>query len=200
MTAPAAAIAALFDARRSIRKLDPAAFSPSLIADLAAATDSMPSAFNAQPWHVIVLQERNAAFWDAVEETFMARLDGDRRARYLTRAAGMRDGGMTLLIFEDCARTAPRDGLTAEEARDQASQSLGMVQLALWLTITAHGLSTSLQHWHAIIGDVALAFVGLPRDAYRLVSFMPVGERTEPLPPREKAVGRFSVDSATPEQ
>jgi predicted oxidoreductase (fatty acid repression mutant protein) len=101
---------------------------------------------------------------------------------------------MTLLIFEDRARSAPRDGLTAEEARDQASQSLGMVQLALWLTITAHGLSTSLQHWHAIIEDVALDFVGLPQGAFRLVSFMPVGARAEPLPPREEVVGRFSVE------
>ena len=60
-------------------------------------------------------------------------------------------GGMTVLSCEDCARAAAREGLTAEEVRDQASQSLGMVQLALWMTITAHGLSASLQRWHAII-------------------------------------------------
>ncbi len=200
MTPPAAAIATLFDLRRSTRKLDPATFPPALIADLAAATHSVPSAFNAQPWHVVVLQGRNAAFWDRIEEAFAARLVGDRRARYLARAAGMRRGGMTLLIFEDFARAAPRDGLTDAEARDQASQSLGMVQLALWLTITAHGLSASLQHWHAIVGagieDVALDFVGLPSDGYRLVSFMPVGERAEPLPPREEAVGQFSAETA----
>jgi predicted oxidoreductase (fatty acid repression mutant protein) len=160
----------------------------------------MPSAFNAQPWHVVVLHERNAGFWDAIAETFAVRLEGDRRARYLARAAGMRNGGMTLLIFEDRARAAPRDGLTADEARDQASQSLGMVQLALWLTITAHGLNTSLQHWHAIIEDTALAFVGLAPDAFRLVSFMPVGERAEPLPPRDEAVGRVSAERATSEQ
>lgn len=192
----AASIAALFDARRSTRKLGPAIFSPALIADLAAATHSMPSAFNAQPWHVVVLWERNAAFWDRIAETFAARLDGDRRARYLARASGMRHGGMTLLIFEDFARSAPRDGLTDAETRDQASQSLGMVQLALWLTITAHGLDTSLQHWHARIEDVARDFVGLPPDGYRLVSFMPVGERAEPLPSREEAVGHFSVETA----
>ena len=200
ITASAAALAELFDARRSTRKLDAAAFPPELIADLTSATHSMPSAFNAQPWHVVVLQERNAAFWEKIAETFATRLDGDRRARYLARAAGMRDGGMTLLIFEDLARTGPRDGLTADEARDQASQSLGMVQLALWLTITAHGLSTSLQHWHAIIEDAALDFVGLAPGAFRLVSFMPVGERAEPLPPREEAVGRVSVEHATLEQ
>lgn len=195
-----AAIAALFNARRSARRLGPAPFSPELIADLAAATHSMPSAFNAQPWHVVVLQERNAAFWGAVKETFVARLEGDRRARYLARADGMRHGGLTLLIFEDIARSAPRDGLSDDEARDQASQSLGMVQLALWLTVTAHGLSASLQHWHAIIEDVARDFVGLPPEGYRLVSFMPVGERAEPLPPRDEAVGCFSLECATPER
>jgi predicted oxidoreductase (fatty acid repression mutant protein) len=200
MTIPATAIAALFDMRRSTRNLDRAVFPPTLIADLTAATHSMPSAFNAQPWHVVVVQERNAAFWDTIEQAFAVRLDGDRRERYLARAARMREGGMTLLIFEDRARSAPRDGLTAEEARDQASQGLGMVQLALWLTITAHGLSTSLQHWHAIIEDVALDFVDLPRGAFRLVSFMPIGERAEPLPPREEVVGRVSVERATPER
>jgi predicted oxidoreductase (fatty acid repression mutant protein) len=105
---------------------------------------------------------------------------------------------MTLLIFEDCARAAPRDGLLREEARDQASQSIGMVQLALWLTITAHGLSTSLQQWQAIadIENVAQDFVGLAPGEYRLVSFMPVGEHAEPLSPREEAAGRFSKEHA----
>lgn len=198
MRAAPASIAALFDVRRSTRRLAPAVFSPELMADLAAATASMPSAFNTQPWHVVVLHERNAAFWDRIEGAITAHLDGDRRARYLARAAVMRRGGMTLLIFEDRARAAPRDGFSAEEARDQASQSIGMVQLALWLTITAHGLSTSLQHWHTIAGIEAIArdFVGLAPCGYRLVSFMPVGERAEPLPPREEAVGQFSQEHA----
>ncbi|MGI8857845.1 MAG: hypothetical protein ACR2JW_19075, partial [Thermomicrobiales bacterium] len=124
-----------------------------------------------------------------IEETFTTRLDGDRRARYLARAGGMRDGGMTLLIFEDCARTAPRDGLTAEEARDQASQSLGMVQIALWLTITAHGLSTSLQHWHAIIEDVALDFVGLPRGSIP-AGLVHAGRRAHRAPAATRGGGR----------
>ncbi|MDQ2784984.1 MAG: nitroreductase family protein [Chloroflexota bacterium] len=198
----ASAIAALLDARRSIRRLGPASFSPMLIADLAAATHSVPSAFNAQPWHVVVLQDRNAIFWDRIEEAITVHLEGERRARYLARAAGMRQGGMTLLVFEDRARVAPRDGLAAEETRDQASQSIGMVQLAVWLTITAHGLSTSLQHWHVIadIERLALDFVGLAPGGYRLVSFMPVGEHAEPLPSREEVAGRFSMEHAIPER
>ena len=190
----AAALAGLLEARRSTRKLAPASFSPAFVADLAIATNFVPSAFDSQPWHVVTLWERNAAFWDRIEETIAVRLEGDRRARYLARTDGMRHGGMTVLVFEEFARSAPRDGLSGEEARSQAAQSIGMAQLALWLTITAHGLSTSLQHWHAIIEDVTLDFVGLSRGAARLVSFMPVGESVEPAMPRSEVGGRFSME------
>jgi len=198
-TEQATAFAALLEARRSTRKLTPASFPPDFVADLAAAARIVPSAFDTQPWRIIALRERNTAFWDRIEETITARLEGDRRVRYLTRADGMRHGGMTLLIFEDRARTAPRDGFSAEEARDQATQSIGMVQLALWLTITAHGLATSLQHWHAIIEDSVLNFVGLPQEAFRLVSFMPVGEGAEWAASRPEAAGRFAMEDGAPD-
>lgn len=197
-TEQAIALATLLEARRSTRKLTPASFPPDFVADLAAVAGVVPSAFDTQPWRIVALRERNCAFWDRIEERITARLEGDRRARYLARADGMRHGGMTLLIFEDHVRTAPRDGFSSEEARDQAAQSIGMVQFAMWLTITAHGLSTSLQHWHAIIEDIALDFVGLPQETFRLVAFMPVGESVEPSVPRPEGIGRFSMEGVTP--
>lgn len=190
----AAILMRLLDARRSTRRLIPGIFPPELVADLRAAAQRVPSAFNAQPWRVVVLRERNEAFWDLIVETLTARLAGDRRDRYLRRAANMRDGGMALLIFEDVERATPQDGLSADEARDQAAQSLGMVQFALWLTITAHGLSTSLQHWHALIEDVARTFVGLPPDSFRLVAFMPVGASGEHPAPRWETDGGFACE------
>ncbi len=196
-TEQAITLATLLEARRSTRKLTPASFSPDFVADLAAAARVVPSAFDTQPWRIVALRERNRAFWDRIEETITARLEGDRRMRYLARADGMRHGGMTLLVFEDRALSAPREGFSEEEARDQAAQSIGMVQLALWLTITAHGLSTSLQHWHAIIEDIALDFVGLPQEAFRLVSFMPVGEGAELAASRPEAAGRFVMEVST---
>ncbi len=197
-TEQATALATLLQARRSTRNLTLASFPPDFVADLAAAVRVVPSAFDTQPWRVVALHERNSAFWDSIEETITVRLEGDRRMRYLARADGMRHGGMTVLIFEDRARSAPRDGFSGEEARDQAAQSIGMVQLALWLTITAHGLSTSLQHWHAIIEDRALDFVGLPQEAFRLVSFMPVGEGAELTLSRPEAAERFAMEDGTP--
>jgi predicted oxidoreductase (fatty acid repression mutant protein) len=195
----AAALMRLFDARRSTRRLTPASFPPDFAADLHAAVRRVPSAFNAQPWRVIALRERNAAFWDVVTETLDACLEGDRRDRYRQRVENMRHGGMTLLVFEDLVRAAPRDGLSASEARDQAAQSIGMAQFALWLTITAHGLTTSLQHWHALIEDVALTFVGLPNEAFRLVAFMPIGMSGEALAPRWETDGGFAHEYASRE-
>ncbi len=188
----AAALMHLLDVRRSIRRLTPGAFPPDFVADLHAALQRVPSAFNVQPWQVVALRERNEAFWDRVEATLRDRLDGDRRARYLRRAENLRSGGMTVLIFADVVRAAPRDGLSAHDARDQAAQSIGMAQFALWLTITAHGLTTSLQHWHALIEDVSLAFVGLEPETHRLVAFMPVGASGEDPMPRWETDGGFA--------
>lgn len=184
--------------RRSVRRLRSGIFPPGLIDALAQASVLVPSAFDAQPWRVVVLHARHDEFWDRVTETIAERLEGDRRERYLDRAAWMRAGGMTLLIFEDSALTGPRDNLTVEEARDQASQSQGMLQLALWLTIGAHGLVTSLQHWQFIIEDVAIAFAGLPSEGFLLVTFMPVGFAAEPPEPRAPRPSRMSVERVSP--
>lgn len=188
------ALALILGARRSTRRLAPAEFSARLLADLREAAALTPSAFDARPWRVVAVRERNEDFWDRVEETIRARLAGERRERYLARAAGMRAGGLTLLIFEDRALAAPRDGLTEAEAADQTSQGLGMLQFALWLVITGHGLATSLQHWHAFLEDAALDFAGLPAAGFRLVAFMPVGAAAESVLDRPDGPSRFVLE------
>ncbi len=190
----AASLLETFASRRSVRRLQPGVFSPGLIDDLVEAAGRVPSAFDAQPWRIIVLRERHAAFWDLIDELITRRLDGDRRDRYRARAEGMRSGGMTLLIFEDVALIDRRDNVTVDEARDQASQSLGMLQLTLWLTLSAHGLVTSLQHWEWLMDDVALAFVGLPDSGFRLVTFMPVGSAVESPVPHPSRPSRVSLE------
>lgn len=183
-------------ARRSARCLHPGVFPPTIVEELKTVARFVPSSFDAQPWRVVVLAERNEAFWDMVSATIEVRLAGDRRERYLARATGMRDGGMTLLIFEDLALSMPRDKLTPEEARDQTSQALGMLQLTLWLHLTAHGLATSLQHWHEFLEDAALVFVGLPTDRFRLVTVMPIGHAAECPGPRAERRSRVLSEMA----
>jgi predicted oxidoreductase (fatty acid repression mutant protein) len=188
------AFSAVLRNRRSARRLLPGAFPATLVEELASAARLVPSSFDAQPWRVVVLRERNVDFWELVTATIEERLEGDRRDRYLARAAGMRDGGMTLLIFEDLALSAPQDRLTPEEARDHTAQSLGMLQLTLWLSLTAHGLATSPQHWHEFLEDVALSFAGLPEEGFRLVAFMPVGRAAESPGPRAEPASRVSLE------
>jgi predicted oxidoreductase (fatty acid repression mutant protein) len=182
--------------RRSARRLRPGVFPATLVEELATTARFVPSSFDAQPWRVIVLRERNEEFWDVVIGTIEERLEGDRRDRYLARVEGMRHGGMTLLVFEDLALSAPRDKLTHEEARDQTSQALGMLQLTLWLNLTAHGLATSPQHWHEFLEDVVLSFAGLPNEGFRLVAFMPVGRAAERPGPRAELTSRVSLETA----
>jgi len=185
------AFAQLLAARRSTRRLRSGPLPQGLCDALVAASRMVPSAFDSQPWQVVMLHERNTAFWDTVEEAIAARLVGERRERYLRRAANFREGVLTLLVFEDLSRSGPRDALSEAEAGDQTSQSLGMLQLALWLTLSSSGLAASLQHWHAFLEDAALAFCGLPPEGYRLVALMPVGYEAES--PSERAAGPSRV-------
>lgn len=184
----------MLEARRSTRRLVPGSFPPALVESLASATSLIPSSFNTQPWHVLVLCERNTEFWDLVTETIEARLDGDRRDRYLGRARDLREGGMTLLIFEDLDLSGPNEYISTAEAREYASQAFGMLQLSLWLILIAHGLATSLQHWHFLLGDVALTFASLPDEGYRLVAFMPVGYPAESPGPRQENGDRLTLE------
>ncbi|CAN5583506.1 hypothetical protein BH24CHL1_BH24CHL1_19220 [soil metagenome] len=190
------AFSTVLQERRSARRLLPGAFPATLVEELASAARLVPSSFDAQPWRIVVLHERNADFWKLVTATIDERLENDRRDRYLARAAGMRDGGMTLLIFEDLALSAPQDRLSPEEARDHTSQALGMLQLTLWLSLTAHGLVTSPQHWHEFLEDVVLWFAGLPEEGFRLVAFMPVGRAAERPEPRAELTSRVSRETA----
>jgi predicted oxidoreductase (fatty acid repression mutant protein) len=54
-------------------------------------------------------------------------------------------------------------------------QALGMVQLAIWLAVTAERLVTSLQHWDWLIQDRIAGFVDLPGERFHLAATMPIG-------------------------
>ena len=45
-----------------------------------------------------------------------------------------------------------------------------MVQQSIWLTLTAEGLVTSLQHWDWMLQEPLAEFLGLPSERYRLVA------------------------------
>src|SRR5262245_25572502 len=141
--------AALLGRRRSIRRLRHCELDPETLERVQEAILHTPSAFSVPVWHVVLVHQRRAAFWGEVERGIRAALSGERLERYLDRLQGFRAAGAVALVYED--REALPDlrdswNLSDETARSFVQQALGMVQLAIWLAVTAEGLVTSLQH------------------------------------------------------
>lgn len=190
----ATAFTGLLERRRSIRKLRDGPLPPGSIGRIAIAASLVPSAFNAPPWHAVIIHERRDAFWEIVEGTFRERLTGDRLDRYLARLDGFRSGTGAVLVFEDRDAVESLKAsyrLPAETAEAYGQQAIGMVQLALWLAIVEQGLATSLQHWDALIEDAVVGFLELPAGRFRLTATMPFGYPDES--PRDLA--RTAPDS-----
>lgn len=179
---PASALADLMSQRRSVRRLRTGSLTRDTLDRIAEAARLTPSAYNRPPWRVVVVHERRRPFWDVVEASFRASLTGERRSRYLGRLDGFRGGVGAVLIYEDrqaVAEMREAYGIDQPQAQAFSEQGLGMVQLALWLTIVAEGLATSLQHWESLIEDRLADFLDLPVDRYRLVATMPLGYSAE---------------------
>ncbi len=182
----AATLDDLLRRRRTIRRLSDGPLPDGALARISAAVHRVPAAYGRPVWHVVVVRETRAAFWNAVEDAFRARLDADRLARYLDRLDGFRSGAGVLLVYEnrraaDGARAA--DGLSSAQATVFAQQGLGMVPFALWLALVAEGLSSSLQHWEWLVEDRLADLLGVPANRYRLVATMPFGFAAEDPPP-----------------
>jgi predicted oxidoreductase (fatty acid repression mutant protein) len=183
----------LLERRRSIRRLRPGPFTLEIKERLLTAIALTPAAFNQPPWHVVLIHELREAFWAVVERGFRDNLEGDRLKRYLDRLDGFRPGVAIALVFEDrSVRPLLRDGwqISDEQAGSFVQQGLGMLQLSIWLGLTADGLVTSLQHWDWLLEEQIARFVGLSRERYRLAAALPIGYPDEP--PRE--LDRITVE------
>ncbi len=172
------ALQAVMARRRSIRRLAPGPFTAETQARLLEAIRLTPAAYNLPPWRIVLVHERRAELWAEIEAGFREHLAGERLARYLDRLEGFREGVAIALIFADRrVERALREekGAGAEIAQSFVQQGLGMVQLALWLAITAEGLSTSLQHWDDQIGPRVRRFASLAEEDVALIATMPIG-------------------------
>jgi predicted oxidoreductase (fatty acid repression mutant protein) len=187
-------LSGLLDRRRSIRRLEDGPIGAGTLTRLIEAVQRTPAAFNLQPWHVVIVRDERAAFWDVIEAGFRAGLSDDRLERYLDRLAGFRPGAGAILIYEDRAvlpRLANDWQISDEQASAFVQQGLGMVQLAMWLALTNEDLVTSLQHWDWLVESRLADFTGIPAERYKLSAIMPIGYAAEP--PR-------SVERPSPER
>ena len=177
----AAALQAIMARRRSIRRLHAGPFPAATRERLLEAIRLTPAAYNLPPWRVVLVHERREELWAEIEAGFRERLDGERLARYLDRLEGFRQGVAVALIFVDgrVERALREKGVGPETAQSFVQQALGMVQLSLWLALSADGLVASLQHWDDLIGARAARFAGLDGGAFGLVATMPIGYAAE---------------------
>jgi predicted oxidoreductase (fatty acid repression mutant protein) len=168
----------LLGERRTVRSFGDGEIEPGLFEILTRAVEITPAAFNRPPWHVLIVHEDRNVLWEQIEESFRARLSSDRLERYLDRLSQFSNGLGAILIFED---KRVKDVLQSEHqlsgqvAHEFVHQALGMVQLSLWLTLTSHGLGTSLQHWDWLIESDLPRITGLSTDDFKLSVVMPFG-------------------------
>jgi len=65
--------------------------------------------------------------------------------------------------------------LSDEQTAAFSQQSLGMLQLSIWLALTAEGLVTSLQHWDWLLHERLERFFALPQGRFHLTAILPIG-------------------------
>ena len=175
----------IFQNRRSIRRLQAGPFTPEIRQRVLEAVRLTPAAYNLPPWRVVLVHERREETWQLIEAAFRDHLSGERLERNLERLAGFRPGVALALIYEDLrvGRTLRREkGASDDLATQFVQQALGMVQLSLWLALTAEGLSSSLQHWEEFLADRTEHLTGLPAADFQLAAAMPIGYAAEEPP------------------
>ena len=178
----ASALQHIFQSRRSIRRLQDGPFTPEMRQRVLEAVRLTPAAYNLPPWRIVLVHEQREDTWQQIEPAFRDYLSGERLERNLTRLDGFRPGVALALIYEDLrVSRALREekGASPELATQFVQQALGMVQLSLWLALTAEGLSTSLQHWEEFLADRTEQLTGLPAADFGLAAAMPIGYAAE---------------------
>jgi predicted oxidoreductase (fatty acid repression mutant protein) len=173
---------ALLERRRSIRRLRECHIAPETLERVQEAILRTPSAYSVPSWHVVIVHQRRAEFWEAIEQGFREGLTGERLERYLGRLDGFRTAAAIALIYEDRqALPELRDAwnLSEETALAFVQQGIGMVQLSIWLALTAEGLVTSLQHWDWLVQERLARLLDLPSERFRLAATMPIGYPAE---------------------
>lgn len=168
--------------RRSIRRLQDGPFTIESRERLLAAIRLTPASFNLPPWRVVLVHHRREALWAEISEGFRETLQGEQLDRYLDRLTGFAGGVAVALVFVDSAveqQLREEKHLAPAVAASYVLQALGMVQLALWLAVTAEGMASSLQHWDHLVGPRLARFAGLDADRFRLIATMPIGYAAE---------------------
>ena len=165
--------------RRSIRKLTDGPVSDETIRAILEAGRWSPSSANTQPVRIVLLKERHKEFWDFVEQTLRAKLQGEQLERAINRLPGYRAGVFTLVFYEDTAiANNPPSGANPKTWKNFAVQAMGITQANVWNAIAAAGLAASNQHMNLQMEEELRSFLGVPA-TWESYSIFPVGYPAE---------------------
>ena len=176
-------LAAAIQERRSIRKLSHSpAISREKVEEIVQLALNAPSAFNMQSGRVVVLMgENHEKLWDIVKETLRPLVPADAFGDTEARLEGFRNGAGTVLFFENQA-TVEKYQEMAPLYKDQfpgwSLQGSGMLQYAVWLSLSAQGLGASLQHYNPLIDEQVKQQWDIPGD-WTLTAQIPFGRPEE---------------------
>ncbi len=165
--------------RRSIRKLAYGPVSDETIRTILEAGRWSPSSGNTQPVRIVLLKERHKEFWDFVEQTLRAKLQGEQLERAISRLPGYRSGVFTLVFYEDTTiANNPPPQANPKIWKNFAVQAMGITQANVWNAISAAGLATSNQHINLQMEEELRDFLGVPA-TWESYSIFPIGYPAE---------------------
>ena len=175
--------------RRSIRVLekDPRVTKEWLL-PIVETVEYVPSAFNMQSGKMmILLANSHEQLWDIVEESLKAKIGEDRMGPTREKLKGFRGGSGTILFFEDkeiVKENGEKFKSYAQHFMDWSEQGNGILQIAMWLSLTAEGLGASIQHYNPLIDEKVKEVFAVP-ETWVLRGQMPFGKIAEVPEERE---------------
>lgn len=146
------------------------------------AVKHTPSAFNSQTARVAILfGEQHKKLWNLTLETLRGVVPPDAFAQTEEKINNFAKGYATVLYFHDTAVTEQliqAYPLYAAHFPVWAQHENGMLQHAVWTSLTLEGLGASLQHYNPLIDDAVRETFGIPQQ-WKLIAQMPFGTPTE---------------------
>ncbi len=164
--------------RRSVRQVLPVEIPDETIERILEIARWTPSSYNSQPWHIVVVRERLAELWDAIEAAGRQARAGRPVEHFINRLNGYRGAGAVFFVFLDRAVVEEQVRTTsyasAQRVEGWALEALGMLQFAIWLAAVDAGLAASLHHFDSE-EEAICRFLEIPYPRFRLMGTMPVG-------------------------
>ena len=148
----------------------------------------VPSAFNSQSARVLLLfNEESSEFWSLTKEILKPLVPEDSFHKTSEKIDGFSSGYGTILFFEDqdvVKNLSEKFSLYAEHFPLWSLQSSGMLQYAIWTSLSIEGLGASLQHYNPLVDEAMQKRWNVP-SPWKLLSQMPFGSLEAPAGKKE---------------